>query len=67
MALYSVGVAHVIEVETVHGGVEACLVLPHLALDSHLVAHDTEDDSYDGDQHQSRTQHQRQDTYNKKC
>ena len=49
MTLYSVGVAHIVEVESVHGGVKARLVLAQLAFDPHLVAHDTEDNGYDGD------------------
>ena len=67
MTLYSVGVAHIVEVESIHGGVKARLVLAQLAFDSHLVTHDAEDDRYDGDQHQPRAQHQRQDPYNKQC
>ena len=60
MALYSIGVAHVVEIESVHGGVESRLVLAHLAFDPHLVAHDAEDDGNDSDEHQPWAQHQRQ-------
>ena len=67
MALYSVSVTHIVEVESVHGGVKGRLILAQLAFDPHLVAHDAEDDGYDGDQHQPWAQHQRQDPCNKQC